>query len=52
MIHYQNDNPHYYQQFYREMCDFLDYEYVSKCVAWYWGRRPKIRDHKGRGHGH
>lgn len=49
---YQNDNHHYYQQFYREMYDFLDYEYGSEGVAWYQGRRPEVRDHRGRGYGH
>ena len=52
IIHYQNGNQHHYQQFYKKMCDFLDYEYGSKYAAWYPSRKPKIRDRRGRGHGH
>lgn len=51
-IHYQNHNHHHYKQFYREMRDFLDYEYRGEGVAWYRGRRPKVRNHIGHGRGH
>lgn len=30
MTRYQNDNNHHYQRFYREMCDFLDYDMEAK----------------------
>lgn len=33
MNRYQNENHHYYQQFYREMCDFLDVEYGNDGVV-------------------
>lgn len=33
MICDQNDNHCHYQQFYREICDFLDYEYGGEGVA-------------------
>lgn len=48
MICYQNDNHHHYQQFYKEMCDFLDAEYVNDGVAWYQGRRSETRGSCGR----
>lgn len=35
MIRYQNDNHHHSQLFYRETCDFLDYEYGGEGLAWY-----------------
>lgn len=37
MIRYQNENHRHYQQFYREMCVFLDVEYGNDGVAWYRG---------------
>lgn len=48
MICYQNENRHHHQQFYMDMCDFLDLEYGNDGVAWYRGRRPKTRGSCGR----
>lgn len=33
MIHYQNENHHHYQQFYKETCDLWDVEYGNNGVA-------------------
>lgn len=51
MISLQNKNHHHYQQFYRELCDFLDVEYGNEGAAWYRGRRlePMGRNEPNRG---
>lgn len=41
----QHDN--HYQQFYRDMCDFIDYQYGDQEGAWYRGLYLKPRsDHR------
>lgn len=50
MIDFQNDNHHHYQQFYREMYDFLDVEYGNDDVTWYRGRISETRGSRGRRH--
>lgn len=48
MIHHQNENNHHYQQFYKEICAFLDVEYENDSVAWYQGMRPETSGSRGR----
>lgn len=40
MISAQNENHHHYAQFYREMCEFLDYNYGSDGQGWHMRVRP------------
>lgn len=46
MIASENDNHHHYMRFYREMCEFLDYQYGNDVQGGIWGIRPVPR---GRG---
>lgn len=48
MIVTQNENHRHYAQFYRKMCDFLDYHYGNYGQGWHRGYRLMPRGRGGR----